>query len=847
MAGNHVRTRPNLNRTILTGFVAMVVYSTFVTWQPPSRTLRLASTPPTRLSHQLALLEAGAPPAHAWQHLAPQFHVASAVNNGAWVALEAETAELFEAQLNAMLMPGADRQLAQRDSVEWLLTPAKPAANTLAQFAFLRQLNPSHPAWLLVGGQGQAAWSKLPSATLEHFRGEQEEAQPAITEQRFASPPSLLYGPALTGANERLAMIPRSQPVVELKALAAPLDQQVVAAMRPWLAEGLQSALDRPQFAQPNTLVALLKELALEPQCAQWAMVSLSHIELLTNPQSNSAFTVVDNLERLANLSEEAEQLAAESTDPALATKLRRARYAMWRRVEIWHAVANLATPVADRIALVDFPTSGNRLRVSRVSLHSQVAVDQLLREVEQYESQPTAANGELLAIRLAQLSQSGSAGRQELSEALSDQYKNANARIALTDDLVNRFLPRGQAKVEPVSDRVLGTPVSGRAITETSASVTLLPDPNAWRLGLEITGNAQSQTVAFERTVRVRTNGSTNFAARQQLVIDSQGMHLGRVVADANSVSRFVNARSEYDAVPLLGGFIRGKAADGFAERRGRAQNQVSAKAEDRVQQEVTRATREAVDRATKEWESRVVMPLAMGGVSIEPVEMLTTDERVVARVRVAHGNGLTSLTPRPQAPSDSLASAQLHQSAFTNLVSGMKLAGEHFTAEDFAAHIRQFAPHLPVEELDADSREAEIEFAEGTPITFELVDGKMHVAMQVKELKVRGRANRDFTVHMYYTPKADGLVARFNYQAGPYLEGKMSNAQRMRLQTIFGKVFPNDGYVAVGGEYASDARLRGLMITQMVIDDGWLSIAIGPEAADRTVQLDRYAPVWK
>jgi hypothetical protein len=847
MAGNHVRTRPNLHRTIHMGFVAMVVYSTFLSWQPPTRTLRLASVPPTRLSHQLALLEAGMPPSHAWVHLTPHFHNANTGENSAWVKLESETAELFEAQLNAMLMPGADRQLTNRKSVAWLLEPAKADANALNQLAFLRKLNPSHPAWLLVGGQGQAAWSRLPNATLEHFRSESSTTATVESAQRFASPPSLLYGPGLTSADERLAMIPRSQPKTELKTLVAPWDQQVVNAMRPWLAEGLQSALDRPTFAEPNSLVALLKELALDPACTQWATVSLSHVELLTHPQANSPFTITDNLERLANLSEEAEQLAAESEDPALATKLRRARYAMWRRVEIWHAVANLASPAADRIALVEFPMSGHRLRVSQVSLHSQVAVDQLLREVEQYESNPTVANNELLTIRLAQLSQSGSAGRQELAGTLSDQYKNANARIALTDDLVNRFLPRGQSKVEPVSDRILGTPVSGQATTETSASVTLLPDPNAWRLGLEITGNAQSQTVAFERTVRVRTVGSTNFAARQQLVINPQGMHLGRVVADANSLSRFVNARSEYDAVPLLGGIIRGKAADGFAERRGRAQNQVSAKAEDRVQQEVTRTTREAVDRATQEWQSRVVMPLAMGGVSIEPVEMLTTEERLVARVRVAHGDGLTSLTPRPQAPSDSLASAQLHQSAFTNLVSGMNLAGEHFTAEDFAAHIRQFAPHLPVQELDADSREAEIEFAEGTPITFELVDGKMHVAMQVKELVVRGRANRDFTVHLYYAPKADGLVARFEYQAGPYLEGKMSNGQRMRLQTIFGKVFPNDGYVAVGGEYSSDARLRGLMITQMVIDDGWLSVAIGPEAADRTAQTDRYAPVWK
>lgn len=843
MAGNHVRTRPNMHRTILTGFVAMVVYSTFLTWQAPPRTIRLTSAPPTRLSHQLAMLEGGAVPVHHW----PQFRPGDSSTPRSLVGLEQEMVELFEAKLNAALVPGADSKLAQSDSADWLLEPAKPDPRAMAPFAFLRQLTPSHPAWLLVGGHGHAAWSRLPGVAIKRYRGAAAAQQVASDSRRFASPPSLLYGPALTSADERLAMIPKSPATSDLNSISTPWDQQVIGAVRPWLAEGMQSALDRPVFAAPTSLIAMLQQLALEPACTEWATESLGLVDRLANPASNSTLTTSDLLERLAYLSEQAETMATEFDDSSLATKLRRARYAMWRRIQIWHAVANLGSPAADRIALVDYPTSCNRLRVSRVSLYSPVAIDQLLAEVEEYESNPSVPNNELLTLRLAQLAQSGSIGRQELAEAISDQYKNANARIAVTDDLVNRFLPKGQSKVEPVRDRVLGTPVSGRAATQTSASVTLLPDPNAWRLGLEITGNAQSQTVAFERTVRVRTVGSTNFAARQQLVINPQGMHLGRVVADANSMSRFVNARSEYDAVPLLGGFVRGKAADEFSKRRGRAQNQVSAKAEDRVQQEVTRATREAVDRANQEWQSRVVLPLSMGGVSIEPVEMQTTSERLVARVRVAHGDGLTSLSPRPQAPSDSLASAQVHQSAFTNLVAGLNLGGEHFTAEDFAARIRHFAPHLPEKELDTDSRDAEIEFADGTPITFELVEGKLHVAMQVRELVVRGRANRDFTVHMYYMPKAEGLVARFEYQAGPYLEGKMSNAQRMRLQTIFGKVFPNDGFVAVGTQYASDARLRGLMITQLVIDDGWLSVAIGPESTDRTAQLDRYAPVWK
>jgi hypothetical protein len=66
------------------------------------------------------------------------------------------------------------------------------------------------------------------------------------------------------------------------------------------------------------------------------------------------------------------------------------------------------------------------------------------------------------------------------------------------------------------------------------------------------------------------------------------------------------------------------------------------------------------------------------------------------------------------------------------------------------------------------------------------------------------------------------------------------------MRLQTIFGKVFPEGGYLSLGNRYADDPRLAGLMITQLVIDDGWIGLAVGPQMPKRTAQLDRYGPVW-
>jgi hypothetical protein len=36
-------------------------------------------------------------------------------------------------------------------------------------------------------------------------------------------------------------------------------------------------------------------------------------------------------------------------------------------------------------------------------------------------------------------------------------------------------------------------------------------------------------------------------------------------------------------------------------------------------------------------------------------------------------------------------------------------------------------------------------------------------------------------------------------------------------------------------------DSRLSGLMITQLVLEDGWVGLAVGPEAPGRTAELTR------
>jgi hypothetical protein len=44
-----------------------------------------------------------------------------------------------------------------------------------------------------------------------------------------------------------------------------------------------------------------------------------------------------------------------------------------------------------------------------------------------------------------------------------------------------------------------------------------------------------------------------------------------------------------------------------------------------------------------------------------------------------------------------------------------------------------------------------------------------------------------------------------------------------------------------------SEDPRLNGLMVTQLVIDDGWLALSVGPATPERTAWRTRGAAVQK
>jgi hypothetical protein len=116
-------------------------------------------------------------------------------------------------------------------------------------------------------------------------------------------------------------------------------------------------------WCSPDSLYAQLVPLTQNPQTAAWAMNAIAEVRRLGQIVDERPSLVSEVLGRLHVSADEADPLAARLGEPALATDLRRAGYALRRRVDVWEQALPLldtATQPADvdldrmRLALAD-------------------------------------------------------------------------------------------------------------------------------------------------------------------------------------------------------------------------------------------------------------------------------------------------------------------------------------------------------------------------------------------------------------------------------------------------------------------------------------------------------------
>jgi hypothetical protein len=483
----------------------------------------------------------------------------------------------------------------------------------------------------------------------------------------------------------------------------------------------------------------------------------------------------------------------------------------------------------AQRAFLVNGPAAELGAALRGMAAETLESAD-LLAEVERYEQLRHPSQGRHVAVSVRRLAESSWPEEQRLGRQLDAYYRNCNLRVAIAGELLTRLLPPQPDAEEPVRTTILGNPVSGWGTTRTSVAVRLLPDPRRLRLQLETRGEIDSTTVARSGPVAIHSDNRGAFSAVKPLVIDLRGVTAEPTMIAADNNSRLTGIHSRYDRLPLVGALVREYARGEHDRSREAARRESEGQIRSAAGGRIDSAVQSQLGEVNEALDSRLLDVLR--GLSLEPQWMLaeTTEQRLTARLRLASDAQLGAHTPRPRAPSDSLASLQVHETALNNLLEGLQLAGRTFTALELCQLIGERLNLSNVSPPEGIRDDLKFTFAAEDAVQVKCEAGRIEIALRLAELTLEGKRWRNLLVRAYYRAEAAGPNVEIVRDGSIQLAGeRLSPRSQIVLRGLFSRVFDRDARFGPGDLF-DRPELTGLGVTQFVVQDGWIGVAIGP-----------------
>lgn len=460
-----------------------------------------------------------------------------------------------------------------------------------------------------------------------------------------------------------------------------------------------------------------------------------------------------------------------------------------------------------------------------------------LLGQLERQESDAIDLGSIDVARAMQSLRFASSTEAAQLAAVIDTHYRNANIRVAVSDQWLQRLVPEVDARVQPVRQRILGADVRGQSRIRSTVSVHLIPSPDSWRLNLESAGQVVSDTASRNGPVSIRSGSQAGFVSTTPIDIGPRSAVIDGTRVDVDSQTKVRGIDTDYDGVPLLRNLVREIAWNRYQSLAPIAKRIQHGQIEQGVVDEVDRQVRAQVDGAADKLSRHLVGPLGSLGLNPSVMDMQTTDSRLIARYRIGGDWQLAAFTPRPRAPVDSLLSVQIHQSALNNLFESVLPTNESQTIQNLTEGLADRFGLGPAPEgglLDADELAGEtmIQFAPTRPVTVEIDEDVVWVTLRIARLHRPGAIDlRRFVVRAAYLPEADGLTIRLVRDAHLRISGPgMSMRDRLPARAIFNKVFsPNRPLVLTPEAFLQSPAMTGLVVNQFELRDGWVALSLG------------------
>ena len=280
------------------------------------------------------------------------------------------------------------------------------------------------------------------------------------------------------------------------------------------------------------------------------------------------------------------------------------------------------------------------------------VDYSQLLNDLERYESASRRDVAKRIAEQYNHLRWSPSFQLRHLGEQVNLHYRNANFRVAVSGDLLNRLLPTIESLETPIDECVEGVQVTGSSQARTDLALRLIPAPWAWRLRLEARGVVDSYTESSSWPAQLANHGQTTYQAHKLLLVDSLGAFPDQSHAAATGESTLTDLKTSFDRIPVMRFLVRTMVMREYEKVQPLAQKAMETRVSRTVEQRLDDQVQQSLVSSRQQMDNRLLEPLRRLGLQPRVVHLQTTERQLIGRYRVASDRQLAAHTPRPRAP---------------------------------------------------------------------------------------------------------------------------------------------------------------------------------------------------
>ena len=348
--------------------------------------------------------------------------------------------------------------------------------------------------------------------------------------------------------------------------------------------------------------------------------------------------------------------------------------------------------------------------------------------------------------------------------------------------------------------------------------------------MNLNVFGRVVASTSSNVFPAKLYNQSYATYFGQKTLEWRDDGFAYSPAVVSAESINKLGGVQTDVDFIPLVGDLTREVVRSQYEAKQGAIRSEMKTKVAREARARIDAEANERFDAVNARMRANFFADLERLGLSLKTQRSKTTDEWLLASLRLGTDFSLGCQTTEPPTLPGAFADVKLHESAVNAALERLELGGKTLTPSETLAYLAQKLNKPGLAEVAIEENELVLAFAETDPVVVRFFEDRVELRLKFAALTLGDKNWENVDVCVSYRPTvADDGTTVFERDGVVELDGPGGMRAQLALRSIFSKVFPaSKAFDLRPKVFDSDERFAGLALGLARVSRGWFAVSV-------------------